>query len=365
MTRRLSTVLERACALSLGVLVIGSMPLVGQQGAAKKETLSFKTVPVTVDKDYGAAIARIGEGRFGEGRLHQMDATIVEIPPGGTLAPRKLLAEEIIYVIAGKGHTTMWPAGAQGKQQRYDWGPGDVLSPSLNVWRAHANASKTEPARFLSLTSTPLTRNLFNDAAFVMSSDYVFEKRWAKGLTKPQHVVGNWSTGEGDLRRHNRVDKGIIAIGHHFPDMINGKMEPIGEGRTGFNVRPTGDASPGGASMAGNRLFEWQNREELDPRGFDMHYHRHPWEVLYLCIKGEMQSRLTKVADFDTEKLEPERVVTWKEGDLLIVEANEYHTHASSAPGSRFLQFKVSGYFYGVGSSIPLTKEMPHASSSQ
>ena len=109
--------------------------------------------------------------------------------------------------------------------------------------------------------------------------------------------------------------------------------------------------------MAGNRLFEWQNREEGVPRPFgSMHDHRHPWEVVYLCIKGEMQSKLKRVADFETEQLEPERLVTWKDGDLMIVEANEYHTHASKVPGSRFLQFKLSGYFYRVGSSIPQTR---------
>ncbi len=348
--------LWNTCALSLCVVLLAGTPLLGQRASAQKETVSLKTLPTKFDKDYGAAIARIGVGNYGEGRLYQIEATLVEIPAGGKLAPRKLLAEEIVYIISGNGYTTMWPAGATSKKERYDWATGDVLSPSLNVWREHVNASSTEPARFLSMTSAPLTKNLFGA---VPSSDDVFEDRWKQGvMQKPENVPdGKWSTGQGDISLHDSVDRGIMAVGHHFPDMVNGKMGALGPGRRGFNIRPTGDTNPGGASMAGNRLFEWQNREELVQRTFgSMHDHRHPWEVVYLCIKGEMQLKLKRVADFETEKLEPERLVTWKDGDLMIVEANEYHTHASKVPGSRFLQFKLSGYFYRVGSSIPQTR---------
>jgi len=315
------------CALSLCFLLVGGIWLLGQ-------TVPLKTLPVKFDEDYGAAIARIGEGR-----LHQMDTTLVELPPGGQLAPHKHLAEELIYIVSGKGYTTMWREGATSRAERYDWAAGDVLSPSLNVWHEHVNASSTEPARFLSMTSTPLTKNLFGNAAeFVSSSDFVFEDRWNKGAQqkKPEFVDGEWGGSPDAL---------VMAVGHHFPDMINVKLMPReGNNSSGLNVRPSGDEGP---SMAGNRLFEWQNREWESP-GFT-HYHRHPWEVVYVCIKGEMHSKITRVADPVEGKLEPERKLSWKEGDLMIVEANEYHSLGSSLIGTRFLQFKVSGYFRRVG----------------
>src|SRR5258708_2959459 len=64
--------------LLLAIVAVTGMPLFAQQPQNGKDVFSFKTIPVKFDKDYGAAIARIGEGR-----LVQMDATIVEIPPGG------------------------------------------------------------------------------------------------------------------------------------------------------------------------------------------------------------------------------------------------------------------------------------------
>jgi quercetin dioxygenase-like cupin family protein len=337
-------------ALFVYLIVLGRTPLHAQSPAGQGDVVSFAKIPVKFDKEYGAMIARIGEGR-----LVQMDATVVEVPPGGKLAPKKLLAEEIIYIVSGKGSTTMWTAGPNPKKVKYDWVAGDVLSPSLNVWREHANASSTEPARFLSMTSAPITRNLFGT---VPSSDDVFQDRWNKGVAQKleKYPDGKWSTGQGDVSLH-KTDKSIMAAGHYLPDMIAGKWPAMSPTRNGFNIRPTGDASSGGSSMAGNRLFEWEAREETKPRIYDM-YHRHPWEAVYLCVKGEMESRLTRVSDFSNEKLEPERVVTWKAGDLIISESNEYHSHHTNVAGSRFLEFKVSGYFYRVGTSIPLTRNI-------
>ena len=58
--------------------------------------------------------------RFGEGRLKQMDVTIVEIPAGGQLPLHRHLAEEMMYVISGKGRVQMWNQ-AKGRKEEYDW----------------------------------------------------------------------------------------------------------------------------------------------------------------------------------------------------------------------------------------------------
>ena len=104
--RKSLSFLWSTCALSLCFVLPGGTRLLGQ-------TVPLKTLPVKFDQDYGAAIARIGEGR-----LHQMDTTLVELPPGGQLAPHRHLAEEIIYIVSGKGYTTMWREGSTSRAER-------------------------------------------------------------------------------------------------------------------------------------------------------------------------------------------------------------------------------------------------------
>lgn len=325
--------------------------LVAMQGtwvwgqSARPETVQLKTLAVTYDAAYGAAIARLGEGKYGEGRLHQMDATLVEIPPGGKLPAHRHLAEEVIYIVSGKGYTNMW-TGSGADKKRYDWSTSDVLSPSLNVWHEHGNSSTTEPVRFLSMTSTPLMRKIFGDAKFLSSSDYVFEERWRKGLQDATFL-------EIQRPRNGRTltDGSSMSIGHIVRDMIGMKMPAVWGDvdypETGINVVPPGEDAEGTLAltgMAGNRLFEWQNREYIRP--YTTHEgsnHHHAWEVVYVCPKGEMEMELKRVGE---DKL---RKVAWKEGDLLIVEADEVHYPSSEVVGTRFLQFKVSGYFRGTG----------------
>jgi len=319
--------------------------LFGQQSSARPETVQLRTLPLKFDAEYGAAIARLGQGEYGEGRLHQMDATLVEIPPGGKLPAHRHLAEEMIYIVSGRGYTDMW-TGSGADKKRYEWSTSDVVSPSLNVWHEHGNASSTEPVRFLSMTSTPLMKKIFGDAAFLSSSDYVFEGRWEKGLQEPKFL-------EIVRQRNGKTvtDQSSMAIGHMVRDMIGIKM-PVSFGdpdypENGLNVVPPDDEAAGTLAltgMAGNRLFEWQNREYI--REYVTHEgsnHHHAWEVVYVCPKGEMEMLLKRVGEDQLRK------VVWKEGDLLIVEADEVHYPSSKVVGTRFLQFKVSGYFRGTG----------------
>ncbi len=345
-------------AVGMFFVLLGGTALFGQSSPARKETVQLKSLPVKFDKDYGAAIARLGEGKYGEGRLHQMDATLVEIPPGGKLAPHKHLAEEMIYIVSGQGYTNMWKPGTSAKDgKRYDWKTSDVLSPSLNVWHEHVNTSATEPARFLSMTSTPSMVRLVGDPKFLASSDYVFEDRWQKGLQEPKFLEITGKRGGGKMV----TDRSNMAIGHIIRDMMNIKM-PISFGdpnypeeginvvpAEGLVVTPTAETAKAAsqAGMAGNLLFEWQNREVIKTDAGGIHDagdHHHAWEVVYFCPRGELVTYITRQG-----KGQPQRKITWKEGDLIIIEADEIHQHELVQKGTRFLQFKVSGYFRGSG----------------
>ena len=104
--------------------------------------------------------------------------------------------------------------------------------------------------------------------------------------------------------------------------------------------------------MAGNQLLEMEVREFTNANAVG-HYHRHLWEVVYYVLKGEGYTVLQREG-------EPERRIDWSEGDLFIVEANEYHDNRPrGGAGASRLQVKASGYFRRVGIDQFLMENKP------
>jgi mannose-6-phosphate isomerase-like protein (cupin superfamily) len=71
---------------------------------------------------------------------------VCEIPPGKSLTPTRHLFEEIIFVLDGRGSTTVW--NDQGQRVTFEWQPGTLIVPP-NMWlHQHFNTGPT-PARYL------------------------------------------------------------------------------------------------------------------------------------------------------------------------------------------------------------------------
>jgi quercetin dioxygenase-like cupin family protein len=314
--------------LASNILFSGVPNLYGQDFPLSAEAIDLKSYPVEFDRDLGAFTARIGEGR-----LYQIDATLVEIPPGGQLAPHRHLAEEIIYVVSGNGYTSMWNRMVKSKE-RYNLTEGDLLSPSMNTWHQHFNSSSDMPFRFLSITTTPLTRNLFRNPAFISSSDFIFEDRWKQGITQqPEYNPEGGFEGPEVVR---------MRVGHHLPDLPGREMRQRDKDVLGITILPEGD-------LAGNHLLEMEVREyQSKDMSLPSGGHRHAWEVVYVVLDGE-GSTIAKQGD------NPARVVNWQKGELYLVQANEYHDNGARIgsplrqPYPRVLQVKASGYFRDVG----------------
>jgi quercetin dioxygenase-like cupin family protein len=305
-------------ALAGYILLSGSTLVLAQQGRSP-EVIRLKAHPLQQDAALGARAARLSEGK-----LRQVDVTLIEIPPGGSLPPHRHLAEEMILIVSGSGYTQMWPR-PEVRKERYDWKEGDLLSPSLNAWHQHFNSSPTTPARYLSVTTAPLTRNLFHNAAFLSASDFQFEDRWKQAVAqKPEYTPEN-TTGPENVR---------MKVGHILPDLRGREMLKRSRDMLGITIAPEGD-------MAANELLEMEVREFTATDGTTPE-HRHVWETVYFVLKGDGYVTLQKGK-------QAERRLDWTEGDLFLVEANEYHNHRPRAIGGRFIQIKPSGYFHRVG----------------
>jgi gentisate 1,2-dioxygenase len=85
----------------------------------------------------------------------------------GQTLPERYLFEELIYVVNGRGATSVWTEDAC--KQTFEWHQGSMFSPPLNTWRQHFNVQRDEPARFVALTDAPVMINRFRNLDFILT----------------------------------------------------------------------------------------------------------------------------------------------------------------------------------------------------
>ena len=110
-----------------------------------------------------------------KGRGDFVNAYVCELPPGGRTDPQRHLFEEVVYVLAGRGSTTIETAG--GRRHGFEWQAGSLFALPLNETYRHFNTSGTEPARFAAVTNLPLVMNAFHSDDFVFANDFRFPER--------------------------------------------------------------------------------------------------------------------------------------------------------------------------------------------
>jgi len=96
-----------------------------------------------------------------------------EIAPGQSSEPARQLCDEVIFVLSGRGSTSV--ETARGPIS-FEWGPRSLFAIPLNLrYRLHNNSGR-EPARFVSVNTIPIVYNLFRDAKFVFGCDWDFDR---------------------------------------------------------------------------------------------------------------------------------------------------------------------------------------------
>ena len=256
------------------------------------------------------------------GRSDYLSCYVAEIPAGQQLKPEKHLHDEIIYVLKGRGATSI--ETADGQTYNFEWGPGSLFAIPMNAAHQHFNGSGSEPARFGAVTNLPIILNIFHNHNFVFDNSYVFADRLAEA---------RYFRGEGEFRavkpgRHNWETSFV-------PDLVSFQLpEWQARGAGGRNIQ---------FCLADSALHS--HISEF-PVGTYKKAHAHNAGAHIFCVTGHGYSLLWKEGESPVDTMR----VDWKPGVLFAPpDGPTFHQHFNAAPQpSRYLALGFGGVRYPV-----------------
>jgi len=107
----------------------------------------------------------------------ESDEHIVELSPGNYTDPLRHLYTEAIYVLSGRGSTSVWRD--YGVKQTFEWGPGSYFVLPTNTSHQFFNASVSQPAKWFSVTDLPGLLRRWANEDFIFNNPYDFRDRYA------------------------------------------------------------------------------------------------------------------------------------------------------------------------------------------
>jgi len=249
----------------------------------------------------GAAVHLKGRGDF-------VSMFVLDLAPGAATEPQRHLYEEVIYVLSGRGSTTI--EGADGRTHSFEWGPRSLFAIPLNTKYRHFNGSGAERARLAATTNLPAVLNMFHNEAFVFANPFRFEER--VGQQK-------YFAGEGDFIP--------VRPGQHMwesnfvPDLAAIDLK-------GWDQRGKGSKNIMFILADGTMHA---HISEMQPGSYKK-AHRHGPDFHVMCVTGHGYSLLWYEGEADF------RQVRWRHGTVFAPPDRMFHQHFNtSGQPSRYL----------------------------
>ena len=247
------------------------------------------------------------------------DCYVCEIPPGEQLAPQNQLFEEMIYVLDGRGSTTV--TNGSGARVSFEWKAGAIFAIPLNTTHQHFNGSGTEPARFVAVTNGPPIINAFGDTDFVFGTAYDFKNRFA---------------GESNYFANGGEQKGLLLDTNFVADAVNLPLISAKErGAGGGHIR---------FSMAKGSM---NSHISQFPTATYKKAHAHGPGAHVIIMSGEGYSLMGPDMD-SLNRYE------WQEGAMIVPPNMWFHQHFNTGTKpARYLAFKAEGVSIRNAQGVP------------
>jgi mannose-6-phosphate isomerase-like protein (cupin superfamily) len=230
------------------------------------------------------------------------DCHVVEIAPGGKSEPEHHMYEEVMYVVSGRGATSVWTD--EKNKVTFEWAPGSMVSIPMNATYQHFNGSGSQPARYVSMTNAPPVMRMFKSTDFIFNNPFHFTDRFGGEGDE------SYFSGQGQVYRRKGSKFGTMWKSNFIPNVDTMPLWDYKDrGAGGVNTH---------FDMAGNIT---KSHVSEFPVGTYKKGHRHgPGAHLVIC-GGVGFSVLWWEG-------KPYKKVNWKKGSLVIVpEEGTFHQH--------------------------------------
>jgi len=247
------------------------------------------------------------------------DCYVCEIPPAGELAPQRQLFEEMIYVLDGRGSTTV--SNEAGVKLSFEWKAGAIFAIPLNTVHQHFNGSGTAPARFVAVTNGPPLINAYGDTDFVFNTAHDFKNRFA---------------GESNYFANGGEQKGLLLDTNFVADAINLPLISAKErGAGGGHIR---------FSMAKGSM---NSHISQFPTATYKKAHAHGPGAHVIIMSGSGYSLMGPDEDSLTR-------YEWREGTMIVPPNMWFHQHFNTGTTpARYLAFKAEGVSIRNAQGVP------------
>jgi len=238
------------------------------------------------------------------------DCYICEIPPAGKLNPQRQLFEEMVFILDGRGSTTVW--NDAGARVTFEWKAGAIFGIPLNCWHQHFNGSGQAPARYVAVTNAPVAINLYEDIDFIFGHGRDFKGRF---------------NGEPDYFAAGKEVSGWTLTTNFIPDALILPL-PIAEerGAGGGHIR---------FNLARSSL---QAHISQFPVATYKKAHAHGPGAHVIILSGAGYTLMWPNSWDDPIRYD------WEPGTLIVPPNAVYHQHFNTgATPARYLAFRHSG----------------------
>jgi len=256
-------------------------------------------------------------------------ARVTEIAPGKSLPPLKFALDEIVYVVEGRGLTTIW-AGAKRPKKTFEWQKHSMFLLPHNYTHQFTNMQGDKAVRLLHYNYMPLTLSGVRDVNFIFGNSYE--------AADIQNEMDFYS--EAKMVSQNNLDESwgrrAYWYGNFFPDMkawdkLDSNARRGAGGRSVYIQFPDSEMSCH-MSVFDARLYKKA--------------HRHgPGRVIVIPV-GEGYSIMW-------EEGKDKVVVPWHEASLFVPPNKWFHQHFNAGGDpARYLALHPPMQFHGHAEKV-------------